>query len=92
MDRFHELNTVVFGVNPGDAESHLGFIDHLTLPFDLLVDEGSAIATAYGTLKEDGSGIQRTVIAIGRDGNVIFREQGAPPPGNIANAIANAND
>ena len=92
MDRFHELNTVVFGVNQGDAASHLGFIEHLNLPFDLLVDDGLAISAAYGTLRETGDRIQRTVIAVGRDGKVIFREQGAPPPGNIANAIANAND
>lgn len=89
---FEELDTVVFGVNPADAASHLNYLENLNAPFDLLVDEGNAIATAYGTLKPDGSGIQRTVIVVGRDGTVIFREQGAPVPGAIALAISRADD
>jgi len=82
----------VFGVNPADAASHLGFIEDLALPFDLLVDEGRQIADAYGAVKPDGAGIQRTVVVVGKDGSVIFYESGAPLPGNILQAIRGAED
>ena len=62
-------------------------MEDLDLPFDLLVDEGRKIAEAYGALKEDGSGIQRTVVVVGQGGKILFREAGAPLPGNILQAV-----
>ena len=87
IEQFRELEAVPFGVNPADAASHLAFIEAFDFPFDLLVDEGRRIATAYDALKPDGSGIQRTVVAIGKDGRIVFYERGAPPPGDIFQAI-----
>lgn len=87
IDRFHAAEITVFGVNPDDAASHLAFIEQLSLPFDLLVDEGRLIADAYGAVKPDESGIQRTVVVVGPDGKVVFREAGAPLPGNILQAV-----
>ena len=92
VDDFRALETEPFGVNPGDAASHQAFISAHAFPFDLLVDEGRAVATAYGAIKPDGSGIQRTVVIVGKDGRVLYRASGAPPPGELLAAIAGAND
>jgi peroxiredoxin len=92
IDQFRAVDTEPFGVNPGDAASHQAFIDALTLPFDLLVDEGSRVAQCYGALRPDGSGIARTVVVVGKDGTVIYRQTGAPPPAEILAAIRAAGD
>ena len=87
IEQFRKLDAVPFGVNPAADASHRAFIEAFAFPFDLLVDEGSRIAAAYDALKPDGSGIQRTVVAIDRDGRIVFYERGAPPPGNILQAV-----
>jgi peroxiredoxin len=89
---FQALDTQPFGVNEGDAASHLQFKDHLNLPFDLLVDDGLSVAAAYGALKPEGGRISRTVVIVGKDGNVIFRAPGAPPPGELLSEIRAAED
>lgn len=66
------------GVNPDDAESHRAFREAHALNFPLLVDEGARVAGQYGALKDDGVGIQRSVVIVGKDGRVIFAELGAP--------------
>ena len=63
-----------------------------TAALALLVDEGRAVATAYGAIKPDGSGIQRTVVIVGKDGRVLYRASGAPPPGELLAAITAADD
>ena len=92
IEAFRALDTEPFGVNPGDASSHQAFIDALDLPFDLLVDEGRQVAEAYGAIKPDGSGIARTVVIVGKDGRVLFRAAGAPPPADLIAAIRSADD
>ena len=80
------------GINYGDAESHQAFRKEHALNFDLLVDEGNRVAQAYGAMKEDGSGIQRSVVVVGKDGKVIFAEHGAPPWQRILSEIKHATD
>lgn len=92
IDDFRALDTEPFGINPDDAASHQAFIAANDFPFDLLVDEGRVVATAYGAVKPDGSGIQRTVVIIGKDGRVLYRAAGAPPPGELLAAIEAADD
>lgn len=89
---FQALDTVPYGVNEAIAASHQLFIDELQLPFDLLVDEGLAVATTYGALKPEGAGIMRTVVIVGKNGKIISRAQGAPPPTELLDALANADD
>ena len=43
---------VVLGVSPDSAASHQKFISKYSLPFPLLVDEGHAVADAYGVWGE----------------------------------------
>jgi thioredoxin-dependent peroxiredoxin len=92
LAEFHALDTDPYGVNEGDAASHQQFIDELDLPFDLLVDEGLKVSTAYAALKPEGNRILRTVVVIGKDGKIIFRAQGAPSPEELLSAISTAKD
>ena len=89
---FRALETEPYGVNPGDAASHREFIAQNNFPFDLLVDEGHEVAARYGAFKPDGSGVQRTVVIVGKDGRVLFREAGAPSPLQLLAAILDASD
>lgn len=92
VDHIREVDTEPVGVNPGNAESHEEFRATYELPFDLLVDEQSKIAGAYGSLKDDGSGIQRSVIVVGKNGKIIYSNTGAPAWQLVCNAIRAAND
>jgi peroxiredoxin Q/BCP len=92
INEFQTVDCQPFGVNEGDATSHQQFKDQLSLPFDLLVDEGLKVATAYGALKPEGNRINRTVVIVGKNGNVIYRAAGAPPPGELLDAIRSAED
>lgn len=80
------------GVNHGDAASHLAFIEEFDFPFDLLVDEGMQVASAYDALKPEGTGIQRTVVVVGLDGRIVFREMGAPSPAVVIAAVSGGTD
>ena len=92
FDDFRALDTVVFGVNEADAASHRAFIDAFDFPFDLLIDDGFAVSRAYGALKPEGNRINRTVVIVGKDGRVLFRAAGAPPPGELLEVIRHAQD
>ncbi len=92
IDAFRHLDTEPFGVNPADAASHRAFIEAHQFPFDLLVDEGRLVAEAYGAVKPDGTGIQRTVVLVGKDGRVLLRVAGAPPPAEILAVLERAGD
>ena len=92
IDTFRRLDTEPFGVNPADAASHQAFIEAHQFPFDLLVDDGRLVAEAYGAVKPDGSGIQRTVVLVGKDGRVLFRASGAPPPSEIIAVLEQSED
>jgi peroxiredoxin len=92
IDAFRTAETEPYGVNQADAASHQAFIDELNLPFDLLIDEGLHVARAYDALRPEGNRINRTVVVIGKDGRIIFRATGAPPPADIIAAITAAED
>jgi peroxiredoxin len=55
--------------------------------FPLLSDPDRAIARAYGALKDDERGIQRTVYGVRRDGTIAYAVRGAPPPAEIVAAF-----
>jgi peroxiredoxin Q/BCP len=91
-DAFRAVATEPYGVNQADAASHQAFIEELQLPFDLLIDDGLRVARAYDALKPEGTGINRTVVVVGKDGRIIYYERGAPPPEQIIAAIVAAED
>jgi len=87
LAEFRAAGIQPFGVNPAGIASHSRYATKFGFNFPLLVDENSAIAAAYGAVKEDGRKIQRTVIGIGRDGTIRFATRGAPPPGEVVAAL-----
>jgi peroxiredoxin Q/BCP len=87
IETFSAAGIQPFGVNPASVESHRGYAEKMGFPFPLLSDPDRELARAYGALKEDGKGIQRTVYGIRRDGTIAFAARGAPPPAEIAAAL-----
>ena len=70
-------NAVVYGINPGSAESHKKFVDKNKLEFPLLVDEGQEVARRYTA---NGLFVKRTVYLIDPDGIIRFGTRGMPSP------------
>ena len=85
--RFKAANTEVFGVNPADAEKHQRFIDKNGFPFDLIVDEQRQIARLYDSVMLMGFVVKRTVIAINKEGKVVFYKRGYPTNDEILKAL-----
>jgi peroxiredoxin Q/BCP len=92
IERLRGAGIEPIGVNPDDAESHKAFRKEHGLNFDLLVDDDARVAHDYGAIKPDGEGIQRSVVIVGKDGNVIFAEHGAPPWQRILSVMRKTDD
>ena len=76
-----------FGVNPAGVESHARYAEKMKFTFPLLSDPDRAIARAYHAVKDDDTGIQRSVYVVARDGTVAFAKRGAPPVTEIVAAL-----
>ena len=70
-------NAVVYGINPGSAESHKKFVDKNKLEFPLLVDEGQEVARLFSA---NGLFVKRTVYLIDPEGIIRFGTRGMPSP------------
>jgi peroxiredoxin Q/BCP len=77
-------NTLVFGVNPQSANSHVRFRSKCRLPFPLLVDSGQTIGALYHTR---GFMVKRTVYLIGPDGRIRYARRGMPDPDEVLAAV-----
>jgi thioredoxin-dependent peroxiredoxin len=75
-----EKRSVVFGVNPGSAQSHKAFRARRQFPFPLLVDRGRKVAGLYNA---GGPIVRRTVYLIGKDGQIRFARRGKPTPDEV---------
>lgn len=70
------LDVTLFGISPDSVESHAAFRAKHDLPFPLLVDEGHAVADAYGVWVEKSlygrkyMGVERSTFVIGPDGTI----------------------
>lgn len=77
QQEFDDLDTVVFGVSPDPVDKLVRFIDKHELNFDLLSDEGHAIADKYGVwgmkkfMGKEFMGLIRTTFIIGKDGRLL---------------------
>lgn len=50
--KFDKLDTVILGISPDAAESHIRFIDKFKLPFTLLSDPDKKVMEKYGAWGE----------------------------------------
>jgi thioredoxin-dependent peroxiredoxin len=75
-----QANTLVFGVNPQSAKSHVRFQASSRLPFPLLVDPGQKMGELYRTR---GLMVKRTVYLIGPDGRIRYAQRGTPHPDEV---------
>ena len=73
-------NTLVFGVNPQSAKSHVKFQANSRLPFPLLVDPGQKMGELYNTR---GLMVKRTVYLIGPDGRIGYAKRGMSEPDEV---------
>ncbi|MEI6046645.1 MAG: peroxiredoxin [Chloroflexota bacterium] len=85
MDSYQKAGVKVFGVNQGAAESHQKFSNHHKLTTPLLVDKGLAISEKYDAVMGLGplKLINRTVVAIDKDGKITFYRRGTPDTSDI---------
>ncbi len=87
--KFQKADTIVFGVNHGDVDSHQAFAKKYSYPFPLLVDTGKKISTKYGALKKFFNHliIARTVVGIDKQGKIVYLKRGMPKNADILKAI-----
>jgi peroxiredoxin Q/BCP len=79
---YQNSEVVVLGVSTDDAKSHTKFATKYELPFPLLVDEGGAIASQFGSyglkkfMGKEYMGITRSTFLIDPDGHLakIYRK------------------
>ncbi|MBI2976658.1 MAG: thioredoxin-dependent thiol peroxidase [Chloroflexi bacterium] len=69
--QIEERNAVVLGVSPDGIESHQSFKTKFNLPFTLLVDEGHAVADAYGVWGERSLPLGQKYVGVIRSHFVI---------------------
>ncbi len=89
FSKFAAHDTVVFGVNHADAESHAAFVKKCALPFSLLTDVGRKVSTKYGATKKFFMSviIKRTVVLVGKDGKIAYHKHGMPKDVEILKVI-----
>ncbi|MFA6605046.1 MAG: peroxiredoxin [Patescibacteria group bacterium] len=85
FSRFTKLDTVVFGINQADNNSHQKFIDNYKFPFDLLIDTDSQVSKKYKALKFmfGHVSIKRSVVLIDKTGKIVFLKRGMPKDDEI---------
>ena len=75
-----DRGVLVYGINPGSAQSHSSFRNKQKLPFPLLVDADKRVASLYHA---NGPIVKRTVYLIGRNGIIRFAKRGKPVPEEV---------
>ncbi len=86
-------SAVVLGVSPDGVESHRAFKEKFDLPFPLLADEDHAVAEAYGAWGEKMNygrkytGLIRSTVIIGEDGNIQYVFPRVRAKGHIAKVL-----
>ncbi len=78
IEKYEKKNVRPFGVNPASIGSHQRYVAKFGFPFPLLSDPEREVTDAYGALKDDGRKVQRSVILIHQNGQVLFSARGAP--------------
>jgi peroxiredoxin Q/BCP len=94
IETFKERGADVWGISPQGAASKRSFREKFDLPFTLLIDEGHAVAEAYGSWVEKMNygksywGTARTTFLIGPDGRIARTWPKVRPEGHAAEVLA----
>lgn len=86
MEGFDDLDILIVGVSPDNAESHKKFVAKHELNFPLLCDEKKEMARAFGAAKEDGSIIRSTFLC-DEDGIIQWIEQPVSVDGHVERVL-----
>ncbi|NKB38334.1 MAG: redoxin domain-containing protein [Gammaproteobacteria bacterium] len=88
--RIRALNAEVLGVSLDSAESHAKFAEKHGLPFPLLSDAGTEVASAYGCLTSMGplKYAKRHTFVVGPDGKLAKIYRDVKPKKHAAEIIA----
>ncbi|MFZ6015951.1 MAG: peroxiredoxin [Patescibacteria group bacterium] len=88
--KYQDADTVTFGINHADAKSHGNFIEKYQFPFPLLIDTDKKVSKKYGAIKKifTATVIKRTVVAIDKQGKIIFYKHGMPKDADVLKALS----
>lgn len=86
---FQKYGVMAFGVNPGNAESHMNFWRHHGLKTPLLIDEGKQVSGLYGATKKFFATeiIKRSVVLVDMAGTIRYLKRGMPSDQEILAAV-----
>ena len=86
---FQAANVLVYGVNPGNADSHTKFWRHHGLKTPLLIDTEMRVARQYHAVKKffGHEIVDRTVVLIDQQGQIRFYQRGMPSTKEILAAL-----
>jgi peroxiredoxin Q/BCP len=87
--KFIAADTLVFGINHGNEDSHARFIETHGFPFPLLVDKDKKVSAKYGAIKTlfGHKVIKRSVVGIDKQGKITFVKRGMPKDSDILKAM-----
>lgn len=67
------MGAQIVGISADSIKSHFGFLERLGgLPFPLLSDTERKVIQMYGVLNDKGTGAQRSIFVVDRDGVVRY--------------------
>lgn len=81
------MDAFVLAMNPASVKAHDNYCDKKGFGFPILSDPDRKTIAAFGALKGDGKGVQRSVFALDKQGKVIFAEQGMADLADVMKAI-----
>jgi peroxiredoxin Q/BCP len=90
--KFIAADTLVFGINHGNGDSHAQFIKTHGFPFPLLIDKDKKVSAKYGAIKSlfGHKVIKRSVVGIDKQGKISFLKRGMPKNTDILKAMSAA--
>lgn len=84
---FARRGASVLAINPGSLASHQRWAEKFWFDFPIASDPDRSVCQAYGVLKDDGRGVQRTVYIVDSDGVVRYARSGMPPTEELLAAL-----
>ena len=88
IGQFESLETVVFGIHTARTDDLRTYRHHLGLEFFLLYDPLAIESRALRCSSRFAPVCKTTVIAVGKDGRVVFSERGQADPARVLEVIS----